>query len=166
MIWYFSSSLLEKIGWPQLSSNYPYYSDTIQALVFIAILFIISEIRGISWNLYGIFEIEEKYGFNKRTLNLFIKDYTKKFFLITVLLTPLLYLFLKVIEWGGPYFYLYLFAFTVVFFILFINVLPNFIMPLFNKYEELEEGELREKIESMAKKLNFPLTKIFKVDAS
>jgi len=56
----------------------------------------------------------------------------------------------------------------VVLFIMFVFILifPNFIAPLFNKFEVLEEGSLRDKIEKMAKEMDFPLTKVFKVDGS
>lgn len=45
-------------------------------------------------------------------------------------------------------------------------LLPNVIMPLFNKYQEIEEGELKDKIYALASKLKFPLKKLFVVDAS
>eukprot|EP00826_Nyctotherus_ovalis_P012376 TRINITY_DN1326_c0_g2_i3.p2 TRINITY_DN1326_c0_g2~~TRINITY_DN1326_c0_g2_i3.p2 ORF type:complete len:160 (-),score=29.80 TRINITY_DN1326_c0_g2_i3:373-852(-) len=43
---------------------------------------------------------------------------------------------------------------------------PNVIMPLFNKYEELEAGELKQKIEELANKVKYPLKRIYVVDAS
>lgn len=45
-------------------------------------------------------------------------------------------------------------------------IYPNFIAPLFNKYEELEEGELKTGIEKLAVQNEFPLRKLFKVDGS
>merc|ERR1712039_729497 len=43
---------------------------------------------------------------------------------------------------------------------------PNFIQPLFNKFEPLKDEELRQKIEDLAAKEEFPLTKLFQVDGS
>jgi len=48
----------------------------------------------------------------------------------------------------------------------FIFIWPNFIAPLYNKFEVLEEGSLKTKIEKMANELDFPLTKIYKIDGS
>lgn len=45
-------------------------------------------------------------------------------------------------------------------------IYPNYIAPLFNKYEELEAGEIRTGIEKLAVANEFPLTKLFKVDGS
>lgn len=47
-----------------------------------------------------------------------------------------------------------------------MHIVPNYIMPLFNTYKDLEPGTLREKIEALAKQLKFPLTKIYVVDSS
>jgi len=39
-------------------------------------------------------------------------------------------------------------------------------MPLFNKFEILEDGELKTSINQLADKIKFPLTKIYKMDGS
>ena len=45
-------------------------------------------------------------------------------------------------------------------------VFPNFIQPLFNKFKELEEGDLKNGIINLAKRLEFPLKKIYEMDQS
>lgn len=57
-------------------------------------------------------------------------------------------------------------VFVLVVIFLMMLIYPNFIAPLFNKYEELEEGELKTGIEKLAAVNEFPLTKLFKVDGS
>ena len=47
-----------------------------------------------------------------------------------------------------------------------MTILPTFIMPLFNKYEPLPDGSLKDQINSLADKIKFPLTKLFVVDGS
>jgi STE24 endopeptidase len=44
--------------------------------------------------------------------------------------------------------------------------IPNFIMPLFNKFEPVKDEPLRKKIEELAAQLKFPLYKLFEVDGS
>ncbi len=53
-----------------------------------------------------------------------------------------------------------------VFSVIMMTIVPVFIMPLFNKYEPLEEGELKKRIYALADKLNYPLTKLFVMDGS
>jgi len=43
---------------------------------------------------------------------------------------------------------------------------PTVIAPLFNKFTELPEGELRSKIEALASRVEFPLTKLYQIDGS
>jgi STE24 endopeptidase len=73
---------------------------------------------------------------------------------------------MKLIEFGGPQFYIYLFGFTVLVILILVNIVPNFIMPLFNEYKDLEEGELKDGIVDLASRIKFPLQKIYVVDAS
>ena len=47
-----------------------------------------------------------------------------------------------------------------------MTIYPVLIAPLFNKYEPLEDGDIKQSIEELAKKVEFPLTKIFSVDGS
>lgn len=79
---------------------------------------------------------------------------------------PIFVLFMSLISWGGEYFYLYMMIATVTLMLIFMHIIPSFIMPLFNKYEELGQGPLREEIEDCARELKFPLKKIYVVDAS
>jgi STE24 endopeptidase len=45
-------------------------------------------------------------------------------------------------------------------------IYPNYIAPLFDRYDPLREGELRSNIERLAEKINFPLAKIYVVEGS
>lgn len=47
-----------------------------------------------------------------------------------------------------------------------VTLYPIVIAPLFNKYTPLEQGELRNRIESLAQKVNYPLKKLYVVDGS
>ena len=45
---------------------------------------------------------------------------------------------MELIIWGGDKFYIYLSIFSMVVIVLLVNLGPNLIMPLFNKYDDLE----------------------------
>ena len=47
-----------------------------------------------------------------------------------------------------------------------MTIVPVFIMPLFNKYEPLPDGELKRRIFELAASLKYPLTKLFVMDGS
>lgn len=73
---------------------------------------------------------------------------------------------IKIMQWGGPNFYIYVFVFLVILIFLMMWIVPNFIMPLFNKYEDIEDGSLKTKIQDLSKSQAFPLKKLFKMDGS
>lgn len=79
-----------------------------------------------------------------------------------LVLPIIIYIVLK----GGKYFYFYCWVFLFFFTIFFTFIYPTFIAPLFDKYTRLEEGELRQKIENLAKQVEFPLTELYVVDGS
>lgn len=79
-------------------------------------------------------------------IGLFTSDKIKSTILTILIGFPFYILFMGLIVKGGENFWIYLLGFVIVFMIIFINIVPSWIMPLFNKYEELEEGELKDGI--------------------
>ena len=119
------------------------------------------------WSYYRIFTIEEKFGFNKQTSALFFKDFVITQALIAVFGTPLLLVFLKIINFFGKRtFAFYVMVFLVGVQVVMISVYPIFIQPLFNKLVPLQEGEVKSKTEALAAKLKFPLGKLWVIDGS
>eukprot|EP01102_Stenamoeba_stenopodia_P018849 TRINITY_DN6985_c0_g1_i1.p1 TRINITY_DN6985_c0_g1~~TRINITY_DN6985_c0_g1_i1.p1 ORF type:complete len:459 (+),score=115.40 TRINITY_DN6985_c0_g1_i1:90-1379(+) len=140
--------------------------EILRSVVFLVISQLYNTFTELPFSLYSTFVIEEKYGFNKQTLKLFFIDAVKQFFLFLVLGVPILSLALKLIIWGGENFWLYVWVFMLVVSLFIMTIYPVFIAPLFNKFTPLEEGPLRTAIEDLAKKVGFPLTKIFVIDGS
>ena len=98
-------------------------------------------------------------------------DNLKNTLLLIVLGLPAFWLFMYLIEIGGNLFFILLLVFTVGILVVYKYLYTNFIAPWFNKFEELPKHvhglpKLREEIEEMAAEKNFPLTHIYKVDAS
>ena len=67
---------------------------------------------------------------------------------------------------AGTLFWIYAWILFSAFTIFFAMFYTSIIVPIFNKLNPLEDGTLREKIETFAKKINFPLTNIFVIDGS
>jgi STE24 endopeptidase len=123
-------------------------------------------VTSLPFELYSTFRIEKKHGFNKQTIGLFFSDKIKSLLLSIVIGGPFTALLLKIIQYGGVYFYLYVWGFLFAFSVLMMTIYPVLIMPLFNKYEPLPEGTLKESIYALADRLNYPLTKLFVMDGS
>lgn len=117
-------------------------------------------------SLYKNFVIEERHGFNKMTCGLFFGDLVKSELLSYALAGPLIPGAIRLVRWGGERFHLYLWAAAQGLVFAFMWIYPNFIQPLFNKFEPLKDVELRKKIGDLAAEEEFPLTKLFQVDGS
>lgn len=135
-------------------------------LIFLAITTIIGTCTSLPFELYSTFQIEKKHGFNKQTLGLFFSDKAKSLVLTMLIGGPFVALLLQIIKLGGDYFFVYVWAFMFCFSVFMMTIVPVFIMPLFNKYEPLEEGELKRRIYALADDLKYPLTKLFVMDGS
>ena len=140
--------------------------DMVSTLIFFGVLFVISDVIGIPFSLYGTFVIEEKYGFNKTTVKTFILDKIKGYVLTIIIGGILLAVFIYMVNFMGGNFWLYFWA-VIAGFMLFANMFyTSLILPLFNKLKPLEEGELKSSIQEYSDKVNFPLKNIFVIDGS
>lgn len=135
-------------------------------IVFFFTFTIISQILSLPLSYYGTFVLEEKFGFNKQTVKLWIADLLKSQALMVVFGTPLLSAFLKIIQITGTRFFYYLWLFGICVQMFAITIYPIFILPLFNKLSPLEPGELKTGVEGLAKRLNFPLKELYVIDGS
>ena len=135
-------------------------------LLFFGILFLINDILNLPFSLYSTFVIEEKYGFNKTSINTFINDKFKGYGLVVVLgsavITPILYFFNTFQENGWWIAWALITAFMIAVQPLFVHV----IAPMFNKFSPLEDGELKTAIEEFANKVSFPIGRIDIMDGS
>ena len=135
-------------------------------LIFFGILFIFNDIINIPFSIYSTFVIEEKYGFNKTTWKTYVADKLKGYGLTIVLgsivIVPILYFFETYGSNGWWIAWALITGFMIAIQPLFVHV----IAPMFNKFEPLEEGELRNSIEEFANKVAFPIGRIDVMDGS
>lgn len=138
----------------------------IQSLLFFGVIMVASDLLSIPFEYYSTFVIEEKYGFNKTTLGIFIGDKVKGLLLTVVIGGGLLWLFLWLIGQMGQDFW-WIFWLVAAGLMVLVNFFyTSWILPLFNKLTPLEEGELKAKIMEYADSVAFPLDNVFVMDGS
>ncbi len=141
-------------------------NEVIRGIVFISTLLIANSILSMPFGIYSTFVIEEKYGFNKTTVKTYILDILKSTSLSALIGIPVLSLILFVLADSSKWTFLYLWGFVLVLSLILQYIAPTIILPIFNKFKPLDEGELKVSIFSFAKKVNFPLKNIFVMDGS
>lgn len=118
------------------------------------------------FELYEIFDLNERHGENNLSLSLFVIDNLKSTLLLIVPGLPLFCLFMFLIEIGGDFFLILLLILSVGLLVTYKFVYSNFICKWVNNFEELSENlpglpNLRKEIQEMTDKINFPLKNIY-----
>ena len=98
---------------------------------------------GLPFSVYREFVLEQKHGFNKQTPGFYAKDQIKKFVIGQLIQSPILAGVIKIVYWGGDYFFIYLWLFAVLMTLFLMTVYPDLIAPLFDKYTPMPDGQLR-----------------------
>lgn len=137
-----------------------------QSVFFFLIQNLLSTVLSLPVDYYQHFVLEEKYGFNKQTVSLWINDTIKSILLQWGLGSPVVAGFLKILAATGDSFIGYLTLFVLGVQLVAMTIFPSLIHPLFNKFTPLEDGELKTAIEDLASKEGFPLGELYVVDGS
>ncbi len=134
--------------------------------LFIGTLFSLKSVISLPFGLYAAFVIEERFGFNRMTLKTFVLDRLKGLLLSVFLGLPLVSGILWFFEYAGPSAWWLSWLAVVLFMLVIHYVAPTWIMPLFNRFEPLQDGELKSAILAYARRIQFPLENIFVMDGS
>ena len=129
-------------------------------------LTIVLSFAAVPWDWYSQFRLEERFGFNKSTIGLWLTDRIKGILLGLLIGVPLVALLLKLIQIGGSAWWAYAWASVLTFQILMMIVAPIWILPLFNKLEPLAEGELRDRLLTLGERTGFSASTILVMDGS
>ncbi|MFB6317572.1 M48 family metallopeptidase [Saccharicrinis sp. FJH54] len=141
-------------------------NPVLMALLFFGIIGLASDLLTMPFGIYSTFVIEEKFGFNKTTPKTFILDTLKGWLITAVFGGGILSLVVWVYTLTPHYFWLIAWGIIIVFSLFMSMFYTSLILPLFNKQKPLEEGSLRDNLESLSKNTGFHLDNIFVMDGS
>ncbi len=137
----------------------------LQGLIFVGVLMLISNLVGLPFSLYDTFVIEERYGFNRTTARTFVLDMLKGLMLAVVLGAPVFAMILWIFD-TIPYAWFWAWAAVAIVQLTLTFIAPLVILPIFNKFTPLEEGELRDRLYDYATVQQYNLSGIYKIDGS
>lgn len=154
------------IGWLDVLVHRFTMNPVLMALIFFGILGLVSSILSIPFEWYRVFIVEQRYGFNTMTPLTFILDILKGWLLGALIGGGLVSLIVWIWDTTGNTFWLITWGVISGFQIFLLLFYSNIIVPLFNKQKPLEEGYLRNAIQSFAAKTGFRLKDIYVMDGS
>ncbi len=135
-------------------------------LVYIGVLMLARTLVQLPFRAWSTFVIETRFGFNRTTMGTFIADLLKGAALTILLAGPLLAVILAFFEAAGPSGWVWCWMAVTAFMLGVQFIGPTWIMPLFNTFTPLHDGELHGAILRYARSAGFPLKGIFVVDGS
>lgn len=141
-------------------------SELVAGLVYIGLLLFFKDLVSLPFQVHATFGLEERFGFNRTTPATFVMDRLKGYLLTLVLGGPLLAGLLWLFSRWGSSAWFWAWVWMTVFSVFLQFVAPTWIMPLFNKFTPLPDGELRREIFKYAQSVGFPLTNVFIMDGS
>jgi STE24 endopeptidase len=117
-------------------------------------------------SLWRTFRLEQRFGFNRTTIGQYFKDKLLGIALALLLGGPLLLAMLWLMEQAGELWWLYAWLLWMGFSLFITWLYPTLIAPLFNKFEPLSEGELKDRIQGLIERCGFTNRSIFVMDGS
>jgi len=135
-------------------------------VLFILLIGFISSIIDTPLTLYNTFVLEEKFGFNRTTIKIWLIDLFKQTLLSLVIGIPLIMVILWLMNSAGEYWWFYAWAVWMSFSFFMLWAYPAFIAPLFNKFEELKDESLKQRIEQLMTRCGFISKGILVMDGS
>lgn len=123
-------------------------------------------IPALPFEWWSQFRLEERFGFNKSTLMLWLTDKLKGLALGLAIGLPLLWLLLSLVIWTGAFWWVWGFGLVFGFQLVMLVIYPKLILPLFNKLTPLPEGDLRTRLLALSERTGFRASTIQVMDGS
>ena len=132
----------------------------------ILMYFLISILANLPLSYYQTFIIEENFGFNKMTKNLFIKDTLISSIFSLIIISILFKLFEILYVSANDLWWFYMWIIFILINLIAAYVFPTIIAPLFNKFTKLDNPELIKTIDSLVAETKFPVNDLYVMDGS
>ncbi len=138
----------------------------VQQLALLAGFALISGALDLPFSLYQTFVLEERFGFNRSTLRLWLLDLVKSTLLGAIIGLPLVALILWLMGAAGASWWLWAWGVWTGFNLLLLWIFPTFIAPLFNKFQPLEDEAVRGRVTALMQRCGFSAKGLFVMDGS
>ncbi len=150
---------VHSLGW---TAGHPLLAQLLLVAGFVAI----GGLLDLPFSLYATFRVEERFGFNRMTLRLWLADLAKAVALAAAVGLPILALILWLMGSAGPSWWLWAWGAWMAFNLLVLVLYPTLIAPLFNKFEPLQDAQLTERVTALMKRCGFSAKGLFVMDGS
>ncbi|OEU63304.1 MAG: hypothetical protein BA867_07950 [Desulfobacterales bacterium S5133MH16] len=151
---------------PWLAESLARMNFLIAGLIFFAVICLVEVLMGLPFDYYHSFVIEDRYGFNTKTLKIWLSDLVKSMLVLIILGTFLVSALLLMITYAGQSWWIWAWVIFLLFQLIMTILYPTVIAPLFNRFTSLEDSELKNGIKRLAEIEGIDIKGIYQMDAT
>jgi STE24 endopeptidase len=144
----------------------PRWGGLAYEVVLVAAFVAIGGLLDLPFELYTTFRLEQRFGFNRMTWGLWLADALKSLALSLLIGLPLLAGVLWIMAAAGTAWWLWAWAAWMAVVFAAQIVVPTVIAPLFNRFRELDDPTLLQRIQALMKRAGFAAKGFFVMDGS
>jgi STE24 endopeptidase len=137
-----------------------------QQLALLVAFVVIGGVIDLPMSWYQTFVLEERFGFNKTTLKLWLVDMLKGSAIGAVIGLPIAAFILWVMAASGGLWWLWAWLFWMGFNLLLLVIFPTLIAPMFNKFVPLQDEALKARVNALMQRCGFAAKGLFVMDGS
>jgi STE24 endopeptidase len=134
-------------------------------LIFFAILAMFSQVLDIPFDLYDTFVVEDRYGFNTRTMGLWLSDWAKGMLISGILGGMVLLVLLVLVSYFPATWWIFAWVIISILELIILWLYPVLIAPLFNKFEPIADTALEQRITGLMERAGLAVKGVFQMDA-
>jgi STE24 endopeptidase len=157
---------LDQLNTLLLNHVHPVAGDLGYQLALLAAFVLIGSAIELPLDWYSTFRIEQKFGFNRMSLGLWLADLAKGSLVGALIGLPLAAGILWIMGHSGGLWWLYAWAAWVAFNLVLLVLYPTVIAPLFNKFEPLPDEALKRRVQALMQRCGFAAKGLFVMDGS
>jgi STE24 endopeptidase len=138
----------------------------VQQVTLLAAFVVINALLDLPVTAYQTFVIEERFGFNKTRFSLWLQDLVKSTVLSILIGLPFAALVIWMMGATGSTWWLWVWAVWMGFNLLALLIYPTWIAPLFNKFQPLQDPEVKERVTQLMARCGFTSKGFYVMDGS
>ena len=144
----------------------PRFGAMAYQLALLAAFTLIGGLLELPFEWYATFRVEQRFGFNRMTPQLFVKDLLKNLVIGAVIGLPLMALILWIMRATGAMWWLWAWGALALFQLLMTVIYPLWIAPWFNKFEPLKDESVVARVQTLMQRCGFSAKGLYVMDGS
>lgn len=137
-----------------------------QQVALVAAFVVINGLLELPFTLYQTFVVEERFGFNKTSISLWLQDLLKSTVLSALIGLPFIALVVWMMGALGSWWWLWVWGAWMGFNLLALLIYPTWIAPWFNKFQPLQDAEIQQRVAQLMARCGFTSKGFYVMDGS